>query len=812
MDIDYQHLIDWVDGYITDSPGKIVLTFLLLTGLFTFGLGAVESETGEEQFVEDLPSFEALEDVQDDFGPTFTEPGGEETTTLLQDGRNVVSRASMLQLLRAQKAIADTDDLRVTSTNSHARDVARTLDPEATTLEAQIRVLEGATEQEVAAAVRETHERDPTFTDQLSTDFNPTTPTASAAQASITHRTSDGADGGGGPGQDAGSADRADRVESITAGIAPDVRVLGSAPDTIFDSLQIVLPAAFVFIILFLGVAYRDPIDLLLGVASILMALIWTFGLLGLLGIQFNPLLVSLPPLLIAVGIDFSIHVVNRYREERVLGTDISTSMKRMTDQLLVAFFIVMGTTVIGFLSNLVSAFPPIRDFGLVAAIGIVFTFLVFGIFFPSAKLFVDRLRERYPIPQWSETPLGTETSRLGRLLGGGASIAGKAPAVFLVIVLVLTLFAGWYATGVGTEFDSDDFLPEEETPEALQHLPEQVRPPAEYEYVRNLNFQRDRFETDGQILMYIETPMQESHRLQSLDRATRNQPDTFRGDGRGAEAESIITAIDRQAERDPEFARLVDRNDRTGDGIPEYNLDRIYDELDEDVRRNFLAEQRGSTQVIYTVDETASNREVSEDAREMAERHRGDASPTGFAVIFQEASNLIFGTVLWSLALTLSGTLVFLVFVYWVLEGKPSLGVANSVPIGIAVVLIVASMRYADVDFNAVNGTILAITVGLGIDYSVHMVHRFVDERRHRELEPALRRSVTGTGGALTGSMLTTVSGLGVLVLALNPAIGVFGLLTALSVVYAYLVSILILPSVLVLWDRFFNPGSVER
>lgn len=807
MDVDYQHLIDRVDEYITTSPAAVVVVFLLLTGLFAVGLGAVESETGEEQFVEDLPSFEALEDVQDDFGPRFTEPGGSGTTTLLQDGRNVVSKPSMLRLLRAQKAIADASGLRVASTESHARDVARTLDANATTLEAQIRSLERATPAEIAAAVRETHRRDPTFADQLSTDFNPTTPTASAAQASVTHRTTDAGDGAdGGPGQAEGTTARNERVESIATGISPELRVLGSAPETIFDSLRIVLPAAFVFIVLFLGIAYRDPIDLLLGVFSIVMALVWTFGLLGLLGIEFNPLLVALPPLLIAVGIDFSIHAVNRYREERVLGTEIATSMKRMTDQLLVAFFIVTGTTVIGFLSNLVSAFPPIRDFGLVAAIGIVFTFLVFGVFFPSAKLFVDRLRERYRLPRWSETPLGAERSRLGRVLGVGATIARHAPTVFLGVMLVSTLFAGWYATGVGTEFDADDFLPEEETPEALQYLPEPISPPAEYEYVRNLNFQRDRFDLDGQILMYIETPMKEDHALESLDRATRERPETFRGERRGADTESTLDAIRTQAERDPEFAALVERTDRTGNGIPDTDLERVYDELDEDVRRNFLDEGRGSTQVVYTVDETAANHEVTADARRMADRHRGDASPTGFAVIFQEASELIFGTVIWSLALTLSGTVVFLVFIYWVLEGKPSLGIANTVPIVMAVVFIVASMRYADIDFNAVNGTILAITVGLGIDYSVHMVHRFADERERCELHPALRRAVTGTGGALTGSMFTTVAGLGVLTLALNPAIGVFGVLTALSVVYAYLLSIFVLPSVLALWDRFFN------
>jgi hypothetical protein len=50
---------------------------------------------------------------------------------------------------------------------------------------------------------------------------------------------------------------------------------------------------------------------------------------------------------------------------------------------------------------------------------------------------------------------------------------------------------------------------------------------------------------------------------------------------------------------------------------------------------------------------------------------------------------------------------------------------------------------------------------------------------------------------------MLTTAFGIGVLVLAVLSVLGQFGILTALSIIYSYLVSILVLPSVLVVWDR---------
>ncbi|WP_276249810.1 efflux RND transporter permease subunit [Haloarcula rara] len=786
----HQRYIDWVNERITTSPGRIVLLFLVLTVAFTTGLGAIETESGQEQFIEDLESYETFQDIQRDFGASFSE--STTSTTLLQKESNALSKQSLLRSLRAQERINDNDELRVSETSSPARDVATTLDPNATTLSAQIDVLEGATEREIDRAVRTTAETNPTFTSSVSEDFNRESASASVTESTVTH--------------DAADIDnREERVRSIVGTVGGDIRVLGSTPNTIATSLGIVLPAAFILIVTFLVVAYRDLVDLLLGIGAIVMALIWTFGFIGLADIPFNPLLVSVPPLLIAVGIDFGIHVVNRYREERATGSDIADAMGVTNRQVLVAFFIVTGTTVIGFLSNLVSAFPPNRDFGVVAAIGIVFTFLIFGIFLPAAKVYVDRLSERYPIPVFSQSPFSSEESAFGRLLSGGVTVAQRAPVVFLIVALVATTVAGGYATGVSTEFDSDDFLPKEETPDFLQQLGP-LAPPEKFESVENRNLRDRHFDQEEEVIVYVEGNMRRDDALESLHRASRNPPETIDGEGREAEVTSLVTVIRDRAERDPQFRALVSRNDRNDNGIPDDNLPVIYDALAADSPgqlEQFLSEDRRSTQIIYTADGTATNGEIAAAGDEVAANHRADASATGITIVFKDAGALILDTVLQSLLITLVGSSLFLVGIYWLLEGKPSLGVVNVIPIMMAVVALVATMRYLGIDFNALNGGILAITVGLGTDYAVHVVHRFADERETLALEPALRRTVVGTGGALTGSMLTTVGGIGVLVLALNPIVGNFGLLTALSVVYAYLASMFVLPSVLVVWDR---------
>ena len=812
--MEYQWLIDRVDSVIVNRSKTVVLVFLLVTVLFLGGLGSITTESGQEQFIEDLPSFQAVEDINEDFSATFTEVTT--STTLVQASENVLSKAALTDMLKTRQRIVNTNSLRVDEVSTPAITVAETLAPSATTPDAQLRAVERATPTQIDAAVREAAVDDDGFTSSLSDDFNRQSASATSSRGSVSHLAGPGEGGGGGGGAASGSEyppNKVDRIESVVTDDASNIWVQGTAPDTTGTTTSVVLPAALLLIIVFLAVAYRDPVDIGIGLLAIVMTLLWTFGFIGYAGIPFAVLLIAVPPILIAIGIDFGIHSINRYREERVTGLGISESMMRTTDQMSVAFAIVVGTSAIGFLSNTVSAFPPTRDFGLVAAIGIIFTFLIFGIFVPALKVTVDRARQRYPIPTFATTPLGSERSLLGRLLSVGVAISKRAPLIFLLLILVSTAGAGVYATGVDTGFSPDDFQPAEETPEYLQTLPASIRPPESFEYVRINNYLDRNYQQDSQVLMYVEGSMTRDSALEEIHRASQSPPETFRTERRQADTQSIISVIEDRAERDPEFRALVDRNDRNNNGIPDSNLPRIYDALsseDGDLS-TFLGEDRRSAQVIYTVDGEAEDDVVTADAYAVADRFRATAQPTGSVVIFDEALSLVLESVIQSLILTLAGASGFLVVAYWVIEGRPSLGVVNVVPIFVTVVALVASMRAVGLAFNAINGTILAIAVGIGIDYAVHVVHRFADEYHDRALYPALQRTVVGTGGALTGSMLTTVFGIGVLVLALNPALGAFGILISLSVLYAFLSSILVLPSTIVVWARLTEPEGVR-
>jgi predicted RND superfamily exporter protein len=396
-------------------------------------------------------------------------------------------------------------------------------------------------------------------------------------------------------------------------------------------------------------------------------------------------------------------------------------------------------------------------------------------------------------------------------VLRGGVVVARSAPGLFLAVMLVSSAAAGAYATGVDTSFSQEDFLPPEDVPDFLEELPEPFKP-SEYTVTGLLNFLEDNFDTaqTDQVTMFVEGPMTRDAALEDVHRAGRNPPDAFATAERQASAQSILSVIRSRADADPEFARLVARHDTDGNGVPDEDLGEVYDALLSSSSRSsalsYLGEDYRSARVVYSVEASASQEAVERDARELADRFRMTATPTGQTIVFQAVSDLILESALVSLAVALAGASLFLVFIYWVLEGRATLGVANVVPILVTIALLAATMRALSIPFNAITATILAITIGLGIDYSVHVTHRFADERLERPLLAALDRTVRGTGGALLGSMLTTVFGIGVLSLALFPAIGQFGVLTALSIFYSFFASLLVLPSALVVWDHLVN------
>ena len=136
---------------------------------------------------------------------------------------------------------------------------------------------------------------------------------------------------------------------------------------------------------------------------------------------------------------------------------------------------------------------------------------------------------------------------------------------------------------------------------------------------------------------------------------------------------------------------------------------------------------------------------------------------------------------------------------------------VVTVIPIGLVVAWLYGIMSVAGFALNFVTAMIGAISIGVGIDYSIHMTERFREELGRNVCRiQALTRAARGTGVALVASAASSVVGFTIMGFAPMPMFASYGQLTAVMITLALLASLIVLPSLLMLVTR--EPESVSE
>ena len=126
---------------------------------------------------------------------------------------------------------------------------------------------------------------------------------------------------------------------------------------------------------------------------------------------------------------------------------------------------------------------------------------------------------------------------------------------------------------------------------------------------------------------------------------------------------------------------------------------------------------------------------------------------------------------------------------------------VVTVVPIGLVVAWLYAIMELAGFALNFVSATIGAVSIGVGIDYSIHMTARFREELGRTDTRiDALRRTGGGTGLALLASAGSSIVGFAIMGFAPMPMFSTYGILTAVMIFLALAASLVVLPALLML------------
>ncbi|ELY98764.1 efflux RND transporter permease subunit [Natrialba aegyptia] len=667
----------------------------------------------------------------------------------------------------------------------------------------------------------------------MPTSYDASSTSANATMLLVTHQT-DGGDGGQGGMASDELVDAQLAMQSLANdgadGDTSDVIVFGGGimgeeiNNSMGDSLAIVGPLALLFVVVALIVAYRDLLDILLGLVGIAVVLVWTFGFMGWADIDFNQMFIAVPVLLIGLSIDYAIHIFMRHREQRQNGgaygdDDARGSMRVALAGVGIALVLVTATTAIGFLSNLTSPVPPIQDFGIVSAVGITAALLVFGVLIPALKVELDGFLENRGFDR-KKRAFGTGGGRFSQVLSTGSTAARRIPIVIILVAVLVSAGGAYGATQVDTSFNQEDFIAED-PPEWTNNLPGPLEP-GEYSMKENLEFVNENFvREDSQAQILVEGNVTDPETLQQLSDAENETADSDVAatlSSGEANIQSPLGTMQQVAAENESFNATFAAADSNGDGIPDRNIEQVYDELFEvapDEAAGVIHQTDDgdyeAVRMVISTSGTAAMSDVTTEMQSIADGIDGtgvEATATGQTILFDIVQGQLMDTVIESLLITLVAVFAFLMIAYRITEGSATLGAVTLLPVVFSVSWILGTMYLLGIPFNVMTGMITSLTVGLGVAYSIHMSERYsLELKRTGSVWKAMSRTVTGTGGALLGSAATTVGGFGVLAFAILPPLQQFGIITGLTIIYAFLASVLVLPSLLVVWTKYLGP-----
>ena len=585
-----------------------------------------------------------------------------------------------------------------------------------------------------------------------------------------------------------------------------------------FDNLATLILLAVLVVVLLLAISFRSVKGVVFPLVGLSSALIWTYGFLNLAGARFTALEVAVAPLVLGLGIDYSIHLQRRYNSFRSEVSDASSAWLGACAKLSTPLGLAVITTVSAFLANIISPLPPLETFGIALAVGVISAFV-------NATVVVGAL---HVVLDSSSNDVVNEPIRMPKLASKVVELQRSQQAIVLIMALIITGAAIVGAMGLETEFDLSDFL--DEDMEIME-----VRNQLETEY-----------ESAGWKVVYVLMEPSSGKESISDDKSlltemrglhsdlANNHDVVGGGNSDGSPSyegpyKVLYDAVDNDKQFGERYGlviskgRLIDSsnlnlggafqelsmNDSTADPFTNDSwADRVSKTVSLDgesivfIRIEIRVDASTSSDTSRVVEWFEEELGSEDDDGKMRSELSGVAviHVTGDLVALQNVLDGLNSSQLSSTAI--SFTVSFLVLLLLTRRPVPALVVLT--PVVLATIWVVGSMVLLSLKWNVLTVMVTALSLGIGIDYVIHMWRRFEAEREKREnIWDALEETLSTTGVALILSAGTTALGFLVLLLSPMPVVQQFGLVTALTVTFSLILSIIVLPVLLLMAEN---------
>ena len=542
----------------------------------------------------------------------------------------------------------------------------------------------------------------------------------------------------------------------------------------------------------------RDTFNVLILTVFAILATYGMAGLITLLGnkMVFNAAMNSIPILLLAIGVDYGLHVVARIREEmqdqeknnpqnRETLRDFSIEARRVairkgTILTSAALLVAIITDMVGFLSFRFSSQQFLVSFGTVIAIGLFFIYLLSITALPALMMIIPP--KKLPLEKSGKNEIGPISKWVGSLT--------ETPVLVVIVTIIISIpmFIGFQQLEVGfdTRDNFDDSVPVVQDflliADEFQSSPSPLYVVLEGEIIS----------PDGRLIYdQVIDKLSSTEGINGLPIGIWGILEESRNSN--SELDSLMAELD---ENDDSWAALeLWLLSSEGRNISSGNLN-------SDATQTVVSFQAATLDWQSTADfESLLSSELSILTKDYNDKYSIQLS--GRSLILAQITADVADSAILSTATVAGVILIMLVGINTVRQQNLTRGFARGfvtwIPLMVVVVWVYGIMGLTGYQLNSQTVTIGALTLGLGVDYAVHFTTRMEEEVIHSpdgDASDWTTKSAATTGRAMFGAALTTAGGFSVLNFSSLVPLQLFGQVFVVAIILALVSSLLLLPA----------------
>ena len=548
--------------------------------------------------------------------------------------------------------------------------------------------------------------------------------------------------------------------------------MMNDVADLIMADITFLLPIVFLLIALILFLSFKTARGVIMPLLTAGISVVWTLGLMQVLGYQLTMISNNIPIILLAVGSAYTIHVLNRLNQ--TFDKDRKKAIITAMAYIFIPVILAAVTTAIGFVSFVFGAYlTMIRDFGIFTSLGTLFALMLSLFFVPAVISALSLHKKNISEEQYNNTQKNNFLSN--KILRPLVNLLFHHPKYTLIAwgVLIALSIGGMFL--ITTSVNMNEYFKEDNPTRVSEDV------------------MQEKF--GGSQPVFV----------------------VFKGDIQSPEVLNMMIKTEDYMEQYPEIsttqsiADLVEEmNNAMGEGkkIPtsKEKIEQLWFLLDgQDILSQLITDELDEG-IIQSKFASSDSKEMSDFVDYMDKYIKENStedcqiSITGMPSVYVRMSESLLSSQASSLIIAI---LMVLIIVGLMLRSF-SKGVYATIPIIATIAILFGFMGYVGISLDIATVLVASIALGIGIDYSIHVITHFNHSFKETgDINKALEDTIMVSGKAIVINVVSVAAGFLVLLFSQMVPLQNFGLLVALSMIGSGLGALTLLPVILILANR---------